>query len=86
MSIDRLIFTQKMVLNIPTSRMQGKMQTFEQQHKCLILLYFTQSQIQTNMDLNCQKWHLFYADALNALHITKAVDYIDLFMWEKQQV
>ena len=35
MSIVRLIFTQKMVHNIPNSRMQEKMQTFEQQYKCL---------------------------------------------------
>ena len=41
MSIVRLIFTQKMALNIPTPRMQGKMQTFEQQYVCLMLWYFT---------------------------------------------
>ena len=34
-------FYTKMVLNIPNSRMQGKMQTFEQQYKCLMLWYIT---------------------------------------------
>ena len=75
-----------MVLNIPTSRMQGKMQTFEQQYlyKCFILWYFTYSQIWTNIDLICQKWDLYYSDALNSLHITKAVDYTDLFIGKKK--
>ena len=36
------------------------------------------------MDLICQKWDLYYADALNFLHITKAVDYTDLFIAEKK--
>ena len=38
MSIVRLIVKQEMVLNLKhISRMQGKMQLFEQQFKCLIL-------------------------------------------------
>ena len=37
------------------------------------------------MDLICQKWDLYYADALNSLHITKAVDYTDLFMKKKKK-
>ena len=45
MSIVRLIVKQEMVLNIPNSRMQGKMQPFEQQFKCLILWYFTFSEL-----------------------------------------
>ena len=36
------------------------------------------------MDLTCQKWDLYYADALHSLHITKAVDYTDLFIGEKK--
>ena len=35
------------------------------------------------MDFICRKWDLYYADALNSLHITKAVDYTDLFIGEK---
>ena len=31
----------------------------------------------------CQKWDLYYADALNSLHITKTVDYTDLFIGKK---
>ena len=37
------------------------------------------------MDLIGQKWDLYYADALNSLHITKAVDYTDLFIGKKKK-
>ena len=36
---------QKKALNIPVSRMQRKVQFFKQQYKCLILWYFTYSQL-----------------------------------------
>ena len=47
MSIVRLIVKQEMVLNLIYlfSRMQGKMKLFEQQFKCLILWYFTFSEL-----------------------------------------
>ena len=40
MSIVRLIFKQKMVLNITIFRMQGKNAIFEQQYQLFILLYY----------------------------------------------
>ena len=50
------------------------MQLFEQQFKCLILWYFTFSELQTNMDMICQKWYLYQACSVTELHITEGAD------------
>ena len=67
MSIVRLIFKQKMVLDITISRMQGKMQFFEQQYQLFILWYFTSNQLESSMELICQKWDFYHAEALNSI-------------------
>ena len=49
-------------------------------------MYFTWSQLQTNTDLICHKWDLYYAEALNSiLPKAKAVDYKHLFIGKKRQ-
>ena len=60
--------------------MQGKMQLFEQQFKCLILWYFTFSELLTNMDMICQKWYLYQACSVTELHINEGADYTGLFI------
>ena len=60
--------------------MQGKMQLFEQQFKCLILRYFTFSELKTNMHMICQKCFLYQACSVTELHITEGADYTDLFI------
>ena len=67
MSIVGLIFKQKMVLNIPISRMQGKMEFFEQQYQLFILWYLTYFLLETSMELICQKWDCYHAEALNSI-------------------
>ena len=58
------------------------MQLFEQSITCLYHDTL-QSQLETNMELICQKWDLYYAEALNSINITKTVDYTDLFIYRK---
>ena len=67
MSIVGLIFKQKMVLKIPISRMQGKVEFFEQHYQLFILWYCTHSLPETSMELICQKWDFYHAEAPNSI-------------------
>ena len=56
-----------MVLNIPISGLQGKMEFFEQQYQLFTLWYCTYSLLETSMELICQKWDFYHAEALNSI-------------------
>ena len=73
-------YAKKIVLNIPITRMEGKMQFLEQQNQLFTLQYFTLSQLETNnYGVDLSKMAPLPCSSTE-LHITKAVDYTDLFI------
>ena len=68
MSIVRLIFKQKEILNIPIFKNARKNAIFRTTVSIVyILWYFTQSQLETSMELMFQKWDFYHAEALNSI-------------------